>query len=229
MRLVLDVRAGMELLDEIPLNDTSPWTFPALYGDMEQAAKKVLDATKGELEPKGWARRQKVHKKIVEDTVLNPALLKKHRRYFFNALAFLPYYHDDERCVLFPKHNFIDAGNRNLKLNYFVLHADKRWAQPPEQAWHNLTRRKDAMEEVLAHVFAQSNDDVCGRLTAAVKDHVVDTNVFGGVAAVKCGYEFVWYELGYRYFYAAYSSTKYKWGTNGGGYDSKCGQIFLFP
>ncbi|KAH7698210.1 hypothetical protein AAVH_34700, partial [Aphelenchoides avenae] len=78
-------------------------------------------------------------------------------------------------------------------------------------------------------VLAKSDEDLCQRLSAALEDNDVNINAFGGVAAVKCGYEFVWYELGYTYFYAVYSSTDYKWEKKGGAYDVKCGQIFFFP
>ncbi|KAH7699588.1 hypothetical protein AAVH_33305, partial [Aphelenchoides avenae] len=73
----------------------------------------------------------------------------------------------------------------------------------------------------------KGSDELCGRLNATLKD--VNTTAFHGFAAVRCGYEFVWYELGYTYFYAAYSSTDYKWQKKGGAYDAKCGQIFFFP
>ncbi|KAH7678382.1 hypothetical protein AAVH_41719, partial [Aphelenchoides avenae] len=74
---------------------------------------------------------------------------------------------------------------------------------------------------------AKSSDNLCGRLTSALTDNGIKG--FGGFAAVKCGYKFVWYQLGYTYFYAAHSSTKYKWEKKGGAYDAKCGQIFFFP
>lgn len=75
----------------------------------------------------------------------------------------------------------------------------------------------------------KGSEDLCGRLTAAFNDHDVNKTAFDGIAAVKCGYEFVWYELGYTYFYAAYSSTDYKWQKKGGAYDAECGQIFFYP
>ncbi|KAH7691321.1 hypothetical protein AAVH_40165, partial [Aphelenchoides avenae] len=76
---------------------------------------------------------------------------------------------------------------------------------------------------------AKSNGDLCRRLSAAFKYNDVDISAFGGVAAVRRGYKFVWYQLGYTYFYAAYSSPDYKWQKNGGAYDAECGQIFFYP
>ncbi|KAH7721340.1 hypothetical protein AAVH_11196 [Aphelenchoides avenae] len=98
-----------------------------------------------------------------------------------------------------------------------------------DMEWDRLKKKAGKKDAVLNHVFAKGNEDLCERLTAALTANEVDTRNYGGVAAVKCGYEFVWYELGYTYFYAAHSSTDYKWELKGGAYDAKCGQIFFFP
>lgn len=53
---------------------------------------------------------------------------------------------------------------------------------------------------------------------------------FPGVAAVRCGHEFVWYELAYRYFTAGRASgASFELSTNDTEYKPNCGQIFLFP
>ncbi|KAH7687784.1 hypothetical protein AAVH_40663, partial [Aphelenchoides avenae] len=77
-------------------------------------------------------------------------------------------------------------------------------------------------------------------LCKAAKDEIekaVNKKVFGlkdwfsGLVAVRCGREFVWYELGYRYFNVGRTAgPKFTLvSTNDGTYNSNCGQAFLFP
>lgn len=51
----------------------------------------------------------------------------------------------------------------------------------------------------------------------------------GAVAAVKCGYHFVWYQLAYSYFHAAATNSPYTFASDGNKYDANCGQLVLFP
>ncbi|KAH7710727.1 hypothetical protein AAVH_21988 [Aphelenchoides avenae] len=189
---------------------------------INQTVNEVLDKKKGKLDAKGWAGRQQYHEEIVNNTV--DALSKNMSNYVFNALAYLPYDREDQQC-LFPKNKSLNVGYRNL--NFFVLYANKE--RNAERACKDVKNRTAAGDAVLDRVFAKSDEDLCERLKAALSDQTININAFGGIAAVRCGYEFVWYELGYTYFYAAYSSTDYKWEKKGGVYDSKCGQVFFFP
>ncbi|KAH7721349.1 hypothetical protein AAVH_11205 [Aphelenchoides avenae] len=126
--------------------------------------------------------------------------LKNQSRYVFNALASLPDDRSDRQCRQFPNDSVVDVRDRNV--NFFVLYANRILEQDANQTWEKLNENENSKDAVLDDVFAK---------------------------AVKCGYEFVWYELGYTYFYAAHSSTNYKWEKKGGAYDAKCGQIFFFP
>ncbi|KAH7710738.1 hypothetical protein AAVH_21999 [Aphelenchoides avenae] len=172
---------------------------------------------------KGWAGREELHERIVNDTV--DALSKNMSRYVFNALAHLPDDRSDRQCRQFLQDNVVKVEHPNL--NFFVLYANASSKNNSDEAWDKLTDKKDA---VLDHVFAKNSNDLCGRFDAAINDNKVNRENFrGGFAAVKCGYEFVWYELGYTYFHAAYSSTDYKWQKKGSAYDANCGQIFFFP
>ncbi|KAH7710736.1 hypothetical protein AAVH_21997 [Aphelenchoides avenae] len=215
-------------------NDTSPSTDVPLnpyekrvVAVINQTSKEVLEGLKDKLNSQGWSGREEVHKQIVNETV--DALRKNMRQinfvtYVFNALAYLPYDRDDQQC-LFPKDKFADLGYRNL--NFFVLCANA--TRNAERACKDVKNRTVARDAVLDRVFAKSDEDLCKRLEAALNDQKINGNAFGGIAAVRCGYEFVWYELGYTYFYAAESSTDYRWEKKGGAYDAKCGQIFFFP
>lgn len=80
--------------------------------------------------------------------------------------------------------------------------------------------------------------DLEERITAVqsrLENGVIHTFLSGGgfkaLVALKCGYEFVWYELGYRYFPAGYSTGNYTLSTDvENKYSWKCGgQIILFP
>ncbi|KAH7717423.1 hypothetical protein AAVH_15154 [Aphelenchoides avenae] len=54
-------------------------------------------------------------------------------------------------------------------------------------------------------------------------------NGFHTMVALRCGYEFVWYELGYRYFPAGYATNNHTLITPVGyKYADKCGQIIFF-
>lgn len=53
---------------------------------------------------------------------------------------------------------------------------------------------------------------------------------FPDVAVVRCGHEFVWYQLAYRFFTAGRTAgTSFELSTGDTAYQRSCGQIFLFP
>ncbi|KAH7721355.1 hypothetical protein AAVH_11211 [Aphelenchoides avenae] len=187
------------------------YLWKKLSHSWNETARKILGKeVKDKLDSQGWSGREELHKKIVKDTV--DALSKNTSSYVFNALAFLPDDRTDRQCREFAEDRVVNVGYQNL--NFFVLYANSSSNETAEEAWEKLKDREDARDLVLDHVF----------------DHEVDLDDFRGrVAAVRCGYEFVWYELGYTYFYAAHRSTDYKWEKKGSAYDAMCGQIFFFP
>ncbi|KAH7721351.1 hypothetical protein AAVH_11207 [Aphelenchoides avenae] len=214
--------------DRPPSTFSPPWTPDRNYtvGLMRLAAKHgLVKEVKVRLDSQGWSGRESLHQKIVSDTV--DVLNSRASRYVYNALAYLPFGRVDQQCRPLPEDNVADVGYWNL--NFFVLYANRSSEQRANQTWEEVKDNEVARDAVLGRVFAKSNADLCGRLRTVLSDNSIKG--FGGFAAVKCGYEFVWYELGYSYFYAAYSSTPYQWEMKGGAYDSKakCGQIFFFP
>lgn len=52
---------------------------------------------------------------------------------------------------------------------------------------------------------------------------------FSAVVAVRCAYEFVWYELGWRYYKAAETTSEYVLSRYDGEYNDACGQLIFFP
>lgn len=90
---------------------------------------------------------------------------------------------------------------------------------------------------LFVHRFSSTkSNDLCATATSLIKKLIgsesfdVEKGGFWSVAVIRCGYEFVWYELGYRYFTAGRTAGRVYVLTshNDGKYDSSCGQIFLF-
>lgn len=52
---------------------------------------------------------------------------------------------------------------------------------------------------------------------------------FRAVVAIKCAKKFVWYELGYRYFEAAWTNAVTISSSHGNEYSFKCGTTLVFP
>lgn len=83
---------------------------------------------------------------------------------------------------------------------------------------------------------SSSKEDICKKAKEAITEEVgtfLGEGKFLGIAVVKCGYKFVWYELGYSYFTAGripQDGHHYILSTdNDGKYDANCGQIVFFP
>ncbi|KAH7717332.1 hypothetical protein AAVH_15280 [Aphelenchoides avenae] len=94
----------------------------------------------------------------------------------------------------------------------------------------------DKETEIVDAVFSSTTHDLCKAATDEIAKSVHKKVIgveggFSGLAVVRCGNEFVWYELDYRYFAVgrtagpSFALTS----ANDGTYKSNCGQIFLFP
>ncbi|KAH7711166.1 hypothetical protein AAVH_21525 [Aphelenchoides avenae] len=87
-------------------------------------------------------------------------------------------------------------------------------------------------QEILDKTFASPSNNLCETAAKAIND-VFRLNVVQNASAyavVRCGYKFVWYELGYEYFPAANSTSPYALATRQNNvYSANCGQIILFP
>ncbi|KAH7717120.1 hypothetical protein AAVH_15482 [Aphelenchoides avenae] len=80
---------------------------------------------------------------------------------------------------------------------------------------------------------AGSYDNLCDRVDFALGDHhwkrQREEAGFSAFVAVKCSYDFVWYELGWRYYTAARTTSEYVLEKNGGTFDENCGQLIFLP
>ncbi|KAH7711170.1 hypothetical protein AAVH_21529 [Aphelenchoides avenae] len=87
-------------------------------------------------------------------------------------------------------------------------------------------------QKILDKTFSSSSNNLCEAATKALED-VLSLSLNATTSAfsvVRCGYEFVWYELSYKYFPAANSTSPYVLTTHANSdYSSNCGQIILFP
>lgn len=63
--------------------------------------------------------------------------------YVFNALAFLPFDRDDQRCLLFPEANTVSGDYRNL--NYFVLFKGNRTLLDVNGVLSGINGKKNAV------------------------------------------------------------------------------------
>ncbi|KAH7680227.1 hypothetical protein AAVH_41402 [Aphelenchoides avenae] len=64
---------------------------------------------------------------------------------------------------------------------------------------------------------------------SAVVREYFDTAGFGTVVVVKCARKFVWYELAWKHFSAAWSTSKHQFFVNEGTYSSTCALIVFIP
>ncbi|KAH7717334.1 hypothetical protein AAVH_15282 [Aphelenchoides avenae] len=94
----------------------------------------------------------------------------------------------------------------------------------------------DKQSEIVDAVFSSETQNLCKaakeKIEKAVDKKVFDLeDGFCGLAVVRCGRQFVWYELIYYYFTVgrtagpSFTLTS----ANDGTYNPNCGQTFLFP
>lgn len=49
------------------------------------------------------------------------------------------------------------------------------------------------------------------------------------MVVIRCAYEFVWYELGCRYYEPAATTSEYALSRHAGEYNDACGQLIFLP
>ncbi|KAH7714110.1 hypothetical protein AAVH_18505 [Aphelenchoides avenae] len=137
------------------------------------------------LDAKGWSGRNDIHKQIVNTTVdeLKKTYTEWVERfcmaisvlfsYTFNAVAFLPFDRKDQKCV-YEKSSFVDAGYGDL--NFFIRYVEKGKDSDMKTTMKDIVSKK---ETIVNQSVLESNGG--------------DVDKFGGIVAVKCCYEFVWY------------------------------------
>ncbi|KAH7708361.1 hypothetical protein AAVH_24398 [Aphelenchoides avenae] len=62
-----------------------------------------------------------------------------------------------------------------------------------------------------------------------LEDKLFGQDAFGTVVVVKCARKFVWLELAWKHFMAAWSTSQYQYFVDEGTYSSTCALIVFFP
>ncbi|KAH7702865.1 hypothetical protein AAVH_29971 [Aphelenchoides avenae] len=136
-------------------------------------------------------------------------------------------------CLLKPTRTSIQGINEG-GVDYFVQFYTPERGNVLNSIWQRI---KGMEAHIVNTVFSSRAKNLCTKtwevITAVAKnalDGHAGSEVFS-FAAVRCGYEFVWYQLAYRYFTVGrtagsnYTLTS----RNDNKYNPNCGQIFLFP
>ncbi|KAH7668201.1 hypothetical protein AAVH_42959 [Aphelenchoides avenae] len=127
--------------------------------------------------------------------------------------------------------------------SYFV-----KWTEhptSPEVLRSRIAFLKDGSNEDVAWdtIVNQYDEDFCGQMKATMRDTRLTRNGtylgqttskessgFTAVIAVRCTNEFVWYELGWRYYFAAATTASdYVVSRADGEYSNSCGQLIFLP
>lgn len=75
---------------------------------------------------------------------------------------------------------------------------------------------------------ASKEPNLCNRLTQIIYQTHEPLNEFYVIVVVKCARMFIWYELAYRYFQAAWTNSYEIPFTQDSDYKSNCGMLVLF-
>ncbi|KAH7712658.1 hypothetical protein AAVH_20000 [Aphelenchoides avenae] len=179
-------------------------------------AKDVIDAETKRLKPKSWKDRQSLHEAVANGIVQRfngPENTKK----------------GDKRHAFIKLPGDVDVVRSDYaSVNYVVTRRLNVDSKVTDQ-WASIGKNASYILEAAFSTPATN-------LTSRVKEveerfgPFLTEDGFRALAALRCGYEFVWYQLGYRYFPAGYATGNHTLFTEGGNeYSEKCGQIVFFP
>ncbi|KAH7710630.1 hypothetical protein AAVH_22086 [Aphelenchoides avenae] len=231
MKQLLDARAV--LIEEPPK-------------DLADAVKSVVRAAlreeKSDIGSLAWKERPPHYEKAIQAVVTN-LKVDKSTRFIGNSslegVMYLPYAEGDRgmHCA----HSTDDIsfnGTVERMANYFVKYMwNPTGFQSLKQKWEKILGDKNS---VLDSVFSEKDGNVCDRVLSALskrsqrkrRDATSDTlerTGFSAFVAVRCSYDFVWYELGWRYYTAARTTSQYVLEKNGGTFSADCGQLIFLP
>ncbi|KAH7707972.1 hypothetical protein AAVH_24787 [Aphelenchoides avenae] len=150
----------------------------------------------------------------------------------FQVLVYLPLEQGatNKHCLPQPNGSSI-AGYNEKGVNYFVHSYSAERNIGLAVSWEKISKRE---ADIVDAVFSSESKDLCTTATCVIGSEAFDIEKggFSSVAVVRCAYEFVWYELGYRYFTIGRTAGVKAFvlsSHNNGKYIRNCGQIFLFP
>ncbi|KAH7711175.1 hypothetical protein AAVH_21534 [Aphelenchoides avenae] len=209
----------------LPVDKREAWLAKA-----QEVAKQVISAASKTINANTWEKRCKeLHPTITAALDANlKNLIAKYKGFTkesttFYSAAMLTYDDNGKSCV--SHKNYSVYGTHEL-VTYL--------AQPDfgDKLRPYKTDLENHEQEILDKTFSSPSNSLCKTAANALND-VLGLSVKDKETAfvvVRCGYEFVWYELGYKYFPAANSTSPYVLTTHANSdYSSNCGQIILFP
>ncbi|KAH7715715.1 hypothetical protein AAVH_16896 [Aphelenchoides avenae] len=211
---------------------------PTWTSEVNTIALSVVDSATISINASSWEERKGVHERVAKGIVakLNASTYKD--GYLFKSLAYLPFGDDGQHAFLSLPVGAEDVLRNESKLVKYVV---SRYRQRAVQSLAFLREKWDAIEnkgdQILDATFSTSAskllkriEEVENRFETDIKGAFLSAGGFRALVALRCGYEFVWYELGYRYFPAGFASGGYTLGTKQDNkYKYNCGQIVFFP
>ncbi|KAH7699610.1 hypothetical protein AAVH_33285, partial [Aphelenchoides avenae] len=158
--------------------------------------------------------------------------------YYFKALAYLPFADDGQHAfVRLPSGAEDVLRNESKTVKYVVSRFSKRANQSLaliKAKWNAIEEKGnqilDATFSTKASNLSKRIEEVENRFRKDIDGAFLSAGGFRALVALRCGYEFVWYELRYRYFPAGFATGEYVLATKQGNkFNSNCGQIVFFP
>ncbi|KAH7717111.1 hypothetical protein AAVH_15473 [Aphelenchoides avenae] len=238
MKHILDARS---VLSEVP--PTTPTMAPDLpsSGAAHAEVTSALANTGEDLASRPWRERPAFYDKAIQTTVQKLMLGYNSRdNGTVNGVIYLPYEIGNRglHCA-HAVDNGSYWGSVGAVANYFVKYS--RAAADIQTLKEKFVALEAKKDRIIEAVFAESQDDLCKQVQFALGDQrskrkrreaesvAMDDTAFTALVAVKCNYDFVWYELGWRYYTAARTTTEYVLEKNDGTFDASCGQIIFIP
>ncbi|KAH7712706.1 hypothetical protein AAVH_19943 [Aphelenchoides avenae] len=241
IELVRSLQDAMGLLSNLSNNpenykpcaaDLAAWT-----SEVDAIATKVVDNATSSINPSSWEERQAVHEHVAKDIVakLNASTYKD--GYSFKGLAYLPFTDNGQYAFLSLPVGAEDVlRDQSKQVNYVVSRYRKRAVQTLafiRKKWGAIETKGN---QILDATFSTSTSDLSNRIGEVenrfkkdMKGSFLSAGGFRALVALRCGYEFKWYELGYRYFPAGFATDGYVLMTQQSNkYKYNCGQIVFF-
>ncbi|KAH7710718.1 hypothetical protein AAVH_21979 [Aphelenchoides avenae] len=185
-----------------------------------------------------WKERPAFYDNAIRDAVRH--LKTSNYSGSVNGVLYLPY--DTSNSEVHCAHAVDNGSYSGLvddMAHYFVKYTQNAAvAATMKEKFEALEAKKD---RIIKTVFAESQRDLCERVHTALDDQrpkrerrevesdVLEDAEFSAFVAVKCSYDFVWYELGWRYYTAARTTSEYVLEKNDGAFDASCGQLIFLP
>ncbi|KAH7713526.1 hypothetical protein AAVH_19113 [Aphelenchoides avenae] len=148
-------------------------------------------------------------------------------------------------CALpFPKNTKFVAQKENyMGASYFI-----KWTEnptPPDvlRSRIDFIRNDRSNEDITWNTIFEQHEDTCDHVQLMMDSSTLgrsgsylgqtytrEASGFTAVLAVRCTNEFVWYELGWRYYAAAVTTASdYVISRADGEYSNSCGQLIFLP